>query len=367
MPSGRRYAEFGPFRSSPSSRGRESDQVQAVIVTAVLSAADTDPVVGAGPSCAAPNPRRAGTARPLIPAHIVLPDPSQQRLCSGMSVSSACALKRSSIAGLLRLVSRGVARYAGGMRYPDGGGLTAAERARREQVRLAAAEMIEAGASDREVAKRFRGSQMSANRWRRNLAAGGRAALASKGTGGARCKLAPAQLAELEAVLDAGPAACGYADQCWTLARISDQVWRRFGVEYTLAGMDVLLHRIGWTVQVPARRAAERDEEKIARWLATGPEPETRTGSRRSSPRPPPPDGTRAASASTPGSAPRSYPRRTPGRRRATAHWPGYYASGLSRTSNSASHLNSCTITPHVVARRLHHHRGHLPGPQPVG
>jgi hypothetical protein len=39
------------------------------------------------------------------------------------------------------------------MRYPDGGGLDAAERARREQVRLAAAEMIEAGASDREVAK----------------------------------------------------------------------------------------------------------------------------------------------------------------------------------------------------------------------
>ncbi len=55
------------------------------------------------------------------------------------------------------------------MRYPDGGGLTAAERARREQVRLAAAEMIEAGASDREVAKRFRVSRMSANRWRRSL------------------------------------------------------------------------------------------------------------------------------------------------------------------------------------------------------
>ena len=48
---------------------------------------------------------------------------------------------------------------------------------------------------------------MSANRWRRNLAEGGRAAPASKGTGGARCKLAPAQLTELEAVLDA--AACG--------------------------------------------------------------------------------------------------------------------------------------------------------------
>jgi Winged helix-turn helix len=70
----------------------------------------------------------------------------------------------------------------------------------------------------------------------------------------------------LEAVLDAGPAACGCEDQCWTLARISDQVWRRLGVEYTLAGMDLLLHRIGWSVRVPARRAAERDEDQIARW-----------------------------------------------------------------------------------------------------
>src|SRR5438552_2278510 len=113
-------------------------------------------------------------------------------------------------------------RYAGGMRYPDGGGLTAAERARREQVRLAAADLMEAGASDREVARRFRASRMSANRWRRALAAGGRAALASKGAGGARCKLSAAQLRQLEAVLDAGTAAWGWADQCWTLARVAE-------------------------------------------------------------------------------------------------------------------------------------------------
>ena len=144
------------------------------------------------------------------------------------------------------------------MRYPDGGGLDAAERARREKVRLAAAEMIEAGASDREIARRFRVSRMSVNRWRRALAAGGREALASKGAGGAKCKLTEAQVAELEEVLDAGLAACGYADQCWTLARVAEQAWQRFGVEYTLAGMDVLLHRLGWSVQVPARRAAER-------------------------------------------------------------------------------------------------------------
>ena len=152
------------------------------------------------------------------------------------------------------------------MRYPDGGGLDARERARRERVRLAAAELIQAGASDREIAKRFRVSRMSANRWRRALTAGGKQALASKGAGGARCKLTPAQLAELEAVLDAGPAAWGWTDQCWTLARIGQLVRGRFGVDYTLAGLDVLLHRLGWSVQVPARRAAERDEHAIAAW-----------------------------------------------------------------------------------------------------
>jgi transposase len=153
------------------------------------------------------------------------------------------------------------------MRYPDGGGLDAAERARREQVRLSAAELIEAGASDREVARHFRVSRMSVNRWRRALAAGGRAALASRGAGGAKCKLTGPQLRELATLLDAGPAAWGWdEDQCWTLARITGVVRRRFGVEYTLAGMDLLLHRIGWSVQVPARRAAERDEARITAW-----------------------------------------------------------------------------------------------------
>ena len=158
-------------------------------------------------------------------------------------------------------------RYAGSMRYPDGGGLDAGERVRREQVRLAAANLIEAGASDREVARRFRVSRMSANRWRRALAAGGRAALASKGAGGAKCKLSAFQLRELETVLEAGPAVSGWdEDQCWTLARIAQVIRAKFRVDYTLAGLDLLLHRIGWSVQVPARQAAERDEARITAW-----------------------------------------------------------------------------------------------------
>ena len=159
-----------------------------------------------------PCPRRSAPAALWGIRHRLspLPVPGVVRDLFIISPPGVHRLKRSSTAGVTGSGDgRRLARYAGGMRYPDGGGLDAAERARRERVRLAAAEMIEAGASDREIAKRFRVSRMSANRWRRALAAGGREALASKGAGGAKCKLTAAQVAELEAVLDAGPAAAG--------------------------------------------------------------------------------------------------------------------------------------------------------------
>src|SRR3954453_20060599 len=115
------------------------------------------------------------------------------------------------------------------MRYAQGGGLTAEECARREQVRLEAAEWIEEGATDAEVAARFRVTRMSANRWRRALAAGGRPALASRGPGGAHCRLTPAPREELQVLLEVGPAAWGWVDQCWTLPRIAAVVRERFG------------------------------------------------------------------------------------------------------------------------------------------
>ena len=79
--------------------------------------------------------------------------------------------------------------YYGGMRYPDGGGLTAAGRARREKVRLQAAEWFAEGVTPPEVARRLRVSCNSAYAWRRRWRDGGTAALASSGPGGAACRL----------------------------------------------------------------------------------------------------------------------------------------------------------------------------------
>ena len=95
----------------------------------------------------------------------------------------------------------------------------------------------------------------------------GRPGLGRAGRGGVR--LSAAQLARLRAALEGGPAAWGWGeDQRWTLARVTTLIGRLFHVRYTVRGTSYLLHRIGFTPQVPVHRAVERDEAKIAAWRA---------------------------------------------------------------------------------------------------
>ena len=71
----------------------------------------------------------------------------------------------------------------------------------------------------------------------------------------------------MQDALDAGPAAYGWVeDQRWTLARVSALIARLFHLRYTPRGVSYLLHRIGWSPQVPVHRAAERDEKAIIEW-----------------------------------------------------------------------------------------------------
>jgi hypothetical protein len=52
----------------------------------------------------------------------------------------------------------------------------------------------------------------------------------------------------------------------WTLGRIAQVIERLTGVRYHPGHVWRLLRGLGWSVQRPARRAAERDEAEIARW-----------------------------------------------------------------------------------------------------
>ena len=93
------------------------------------------------------------------------------------------------------------------------------------------------------------------------------AALASKGPGGAVCRLDAGGIETLKAHLDQGPAVHGRSeDRRWTLARISTPIVELFRVRYSLRRVSLLLHRIGYYPQVPVHRAIERDEQAVETW-----------------------------------------------------------------------------------------------------
>ncbi|WP_411152135.1 helix-turn-helix domain-containing protein [Streptomyces sp. A30] len=152
------------------------------------------------------------------------------------------------------------------MRYPQGGGLTAERQAFREHIRLQAAELFAAGHANAAVAKKLRVSVRSVQRWRRAWGQGGERALASKGPV-SRPKLSDALFVVLERELARGPVAHGWPDQTWTLSRIKILIGRRFHKSMTLSAIAQMLHRHGFSHQVPARRAVEGNEEAVSGWV----------------------------------------------------------------------------------------------------
>ncbi|MBC9719755.1 winged helix-turn-helix domain-containing protein [Streptomyces sp. TRM66268-LWL] len=152
------------------------------------------------------------------------------------------------------------------MRYAQGGGLTDERREFREGLRLAAAERFARGDASSAIAKDLRVSVRSVQRWRRVWVDGGPRALRSAGTASPP-RLSEAQFAQLEGELAKGPVAHGWPDQRWTLSRIKTVIGRRFHKSYTVQGVRKLLIRHGFSCQIPARRALERDDAAITGWV----------------------------------------------------------------------------------------------------
>ncbi|MBD0688452.1 winged helix-turn-helix domain-containing protein [Streptomyces sp. CBMA123] len=151
------------------------------------------------------------------------------------------------------------------MRYAQGGGLTDAERAARERIRLQAVVRFEGGEKNRDIAAALRVSERSVERWRRQWRERGQDGVQSKGSPG-RPRLSGEQIARLERELERGPLAHGWEDQRWTLVRVKTLIGRMFHVGYTVEGTWRLLRRHGWSWQQPARRAIERDDAAVELW-----------------------------------------------------------------------------------------------------
>jgi transposase len=136
-----------------------------------------------------------------------------------------------------------------------------------QAVRLRAGPLFSRRCSQAEVARRLGVSRQTASRWHHAWKQGGERALRGAGRTGRLRKLKPTELRRLEALLIAGPRAAGYSTDLWTLRRIAQVVGRRFHVQYHPGHVWKLLGALNWSCQRPEKRAKERDEEAIHRWL----------------------------------------------------------------------------------------------------
>ena len=138
-----------------------------------------------------------------------------------------------------------------------------------EHIRMQAGALFAAGRSQAEVAR-------TSSVWPARTSAAGMPA----GTK-ADCRRWPAaappgltracptsQLHDLESTLRQGARANGFDTDHWTLARVTTVIEQTTGARYHPGHTWKLLRRMGWRLQRPARRAVERDEQAIARWVA---------------------------------------------------------------------------------------------------
>lgn len=135
-----------------------------------------------------------------------------------------------------------------------------------EMRRMIAARMLEEGFSVRQVAVILQVHPSTVFRWKRILEKEGKEGLRAKPRPRPKRKLSREQLEELKAILKKGAKAAGFPTDLWTLKRVAQVIWERFGVKYHPGHVWRILRELGFTPQKPERRARERDEEAVRAW-----------------------------------------------------------------------------------------------------
>lgn len=138
-----------------------------------------------------------------------------------------------------------------------------------ERRRLNAISLFQAGYQPVEIAKKLAVGRRSVRRWKSAFLTGGAEAIRPRPAPGRPPKIDRTARKSLEGVLLRGARAAGYTTDLWTCPRIAQVISQHFGVRYHVDHIGRLLRSLGWSPQKPQRRAIERDEAAIQRWVKT--------------------------------------------------------------------------------------------------
>lgn len=137
-----------------------------------------------------------------------------------------------------------------------------------EARRRLAVRKVDAGWSQAEVAEFLNVHPVTVNKWVRAYRVAGANGLTARPTPGRPRFLTPDQEAQVLGWLADPPTSHGFRTDLWTARRVAAALERQFGVRYHPHYLRAWLRTRGYTPQKPMRRAKQRDQDAIDRWVA---------------------------------------------------------------------------------------------------
>ena len=136
-----------------------------------------------------------------------------------------------------------------------------------ESRRLRAIELLNQDVPPVDVARIIACDRRSVRRWNAAFRRSGDQGIRARPTPGRPPRLDDNAKRRLEKALFKWAKAAGFDTDLWTCPRVARLIYDRFGLRYHVDHVCRLLHVLGWSPQKPQRRAVERDEDEIRRWV----------------------------------------------------------------------------------------------------
>ena len=123
--------------------------------------------------------------------------------------------------------------------------------------RLLAAQDLQMGLSQSQVARKYGVSRTTASRWTRAIHGRGVESLRKRRATGRPCRLTQQQLQATADAYRAGPRQLGFESERWTTMRFAEAIYRVCGVRYDPDHAGRIMHRLGLRERRPRRSSIQ--------------------------------------------------------------------------------------------------------------